>query len=210
MAIATPVNAVWQYRMRFTRAGQVAMVTTYLRNVGSPASLLYQDFCASILVGQEAAGGTIPLTRALLVSEWTILDHSLQAVANQRLVPFGRNNAGAGWAGTLVGTALPINTSVAIKRGTDVGDRHGYGVLKPPLGSGGNTLNMASWTAGFVTSLNTYGLRWIQAFVGNTTGDVLQPCIWSSAPGNPTIDFTTAAAGSTMRVARRRTVGVGK
>lgn len=210
MATPTPVNAVWQYRMNLSRAGQIAMITTYLRSDGTPATPDYFNFCENILLKLETVGNLIQRTSQLLAAVWTIDSHSLQAVSPTRLVPFGRATADLPVVSFRAGDSLPINTSAAVERATADASRHGQGTLKPPFGVASDSDNRATWNAPFLVDLQLWGERMISVFDGINTANRLIPCIWSSGPGFPTLDFRVAQAKNTLRVVRRRTVGVGQ
>lgn len=206
----TPTNNVWQYVLRLSRLNQKAMITTYLRNEGTPANTDYTLFCQGILQGQELASGVFSLAKALLSDQWELSEHSLQAVDPIRYVAFRRTPGGAVTEGTRVGTALPINTQVAVQRRTVIARRSGQGVLKPPFGVTGDTVDGGNWTAGFQLAVKEWGDKMISTWVGLNPNDKLTPIIWGGPTGNDRLDFIDCKVESTVRVIRRRTVGVGQ
>lgn len=211
MATPTPTNGVWYYRVNMTIANQQCMFGTFMRNNGSPATTDYGAFCLDFLNGQELPSGILTATRNLIPASVTITKHSIQAVNPARLVEISRapGVAGAGLPGLRTGTSLPVNTSVAVQRYTVDGTRHGYGTLKPPFGVVEDMQSRGTWLPSFLTDVGAWALKMISAFSGVNTGNQLLPVIWSSAPGFPTIDFLNYLVKSTIRVNRRRTVGVG-
>lgn len=209
MATPTPANAIWHYRINLARAGQQAMITTYLKGMGTPGTADYFDFCAGWLTAREGAFQIISDTKELLVSEWSIMSHVLQVVSPTRLVPFGRNFGGTPIPGTLAGTALPINTSAVIERATAQGNRSGQGTLKPPFGSSASSGDKATWSNTFLNLLQAWGDKMIALMPGALPGDDLKPVIWSSQPGFPTYEFRLSAPKPQLRTMSRRTVGRG-
>lgn len=210
MPTATPVTNIWRYQINLSRAGQRAMIGIILRNVGTPANTDYFNFCNSILVGQETSPGIWPATRDLLVSEWSMDSHQLQAISPDRYVALVRQPGGAPTPGTLAGVALPINTQVAVNRQSAVARRWGISILKPPFGSASSTSDKASWNLSFTTAVLAWGNKSVSNFVGATPADVLQPVIWSSGAVAAALEFRNVVVEPTLRVIRRRTVGVGQ
>lgn len=210
MATSTPVNNIWRYQINLKRAGQVAMIGYTLRNVGTPANTDYFNFCNSILTGNEGVGSVFSLTKELLVSEWVIQSHQIQAISPVRLVPLIRIPGGTPIPGIRDGVALPINTQVAVDRKTAVATRKGRSILHPPFGSTDDTTDKANWDAGFLIAVQSWANKTISNMVGSTSGDVLQPVIWSSGAPADALEFRIATIGDTLRTMRRRTVGVGK
>lgn len=209
MPTPTPTVNIWRYQLNLSRSGQKAIIGITLRNVGSPGSPDYFNFCQSILTAQEALGGLHSKTKGMLVSEWSIDSHQLQAIFPTRLVPLIRQPGGSPTAGTRTGVALPINTQSAIARKTAVATRYGQSIVKPPFGSALDTSDKAYWDTAFITDANDWATRSMADFVGTIPADVLRPVLWSSGPVADALEFRTAVVGPTLRVIRRRTVGVG-
>lgn len=207
----TPVvaGAIWQYRVNYTMFGQRFISTMNLvRSATSPVVTDYNATANAFLAWQTGLTGFIPKLQACLSNQVTFVTHELQPIYPTRLR--SQLNILPGTAGTQAGLALPTNTAQTITKTTDLATRYGIGSMHLPPGDINSvSVGTGQWTIVQFGLLNTVALHIVGPWLSVVLADVWEPVLWNQATPARVTPITSAKVQETIRVERRRTVGLG-
>lgn len=112
--------------------------------------------------------------------------------------------------GTLAGIASSANTAASIERNGDRASRHDIGRIQLPAANDtGSITNGVITAAGYLAALNALGLEMITT-ITTAGGSVLRPVLLRTPVDGSFSYVIGGTVQTTLRVMRRRTVGVGK
>lgn len=200
-------NQVYRVTYDLTMFGQKLM-NTFSYRVGVIGSEPDTDtLCDNIETVLSGLTNLEAKYRACLPPQVTIANTWIQVIYPTRIRKkvYVRNLAGL-WTGV----ALTANTAVSIERFGAVANRHNIGRVQLPSGDDVTSMNNGLVAAGAYTTALTALATQIPANLSTIGGTVMNPVLVQS-PVNANYNYITGAnLQPTMRVMRRRTVGVGK
>lgn len=116
--------------------------------------------------------------------------------------------AGLG-AGQLAQDAPSVNVNASVEKRTDVGKRYGVGrMTTTPLPA--SQMQNGLLTAAALTAWGLLATAMMQNISATTDGTVMYPVLWSIKVPTRPLPLESCNVQGTVRVQRRRTVGVGK
>lgn len=210
MAFTFPIAAVgdiFLVTLRMTWLAQQMINTFYWRVATNPA----QDLVNQVSNGMDLVlGGSngLYLRHKALRSLLCSLDRvSIQRIAPSRMVPqeFVKNQAG-----DVVASVDTGNLAATISRRGSQAKRSDIGSVHIPLPQDPSVYALGSLTPAYLQKLTDLAAI-IQANITTPSGTIMEPVIYHPGPeAVPNFSFVGAAfPQSTVRVMRRRTVGLG-
>lgn len=173
-----------------------------------PTTAIQEEAQIAVELSTGGAGTLVDLYRDCLPSNLTLHRVRVQVIRPLRLVPrYGSIEA----AGTAATTAQQGNLSAVITFKSDFAGRNQQGSFHVPALPKDMALGGYLADAGFIADFNALGAKLIQSITPAGTGAEYLPVILHPnghvPDGNGITDYICQ---STVRVMRRRTVGVGK
>ena len=207
MAIAPAVGQIYSVTFDLTMFGQKLMNTFQYRLGTIGTAITTDDVCDGMNTVMNTAGNMYAKYRACVTAQVTHNNTWIQVAypARQRKKVYA-----IGVAGSWTGTAYTANTAVSIERYGPAANRHNIGRVQIPSADDATSINNGLVSgAGYLTVLNAFAAQMLQPLT-TAAGSVLGPVlVRSPIDGNYEFLLGTSVQ-TTVRVMRRRTVGVGK
>jgi hypothetical protein len=205
VATPTDVNTVWQMTFRYAMNGQILLNTFhYVQKTSSVADYVaYAIAFNSQIVALGALKDKIKDVLCNTCQLTNIIYQPIKPIRYQAVV------AVVGENGTMLGDPLPQNVGQTIERRGIVANRHNMGSLHlPPPSVAGVSGGLLTGIQ--ITNLNIVAAALLLVIAPPLTPAVMVPYLIPRDPDSPYVPLASAAAQTTVRVLRRRTVGVGK
>ena len=202
MAFPLQTDSITEVRIKTLCFGQTCLNVLHYQYTGTSVAD-YVDGVNELLDGLQVNLGLVAKMRVILSTQHTQDSIDGQPVFPLRLASVTQLIDAAGLNG---GTPLPQNIAAVVEKRTPVARRFGIGSMH----LAGLTVDLTSkgqFTAGALTQLGDIGTKMV-APVTVSTGS-FKPVLWNVKVFARATAITGFKAQRTVRVMRRRTVGVG-
>lgn len=204
------INDILEYTIQSTLYNQRVMTVLHFRVFLAMTDTNPITNAATFLTRVAPAGPFDLITgyRALISSDLTVNFHTAQYINPVRYV---RQLATLTLGGTVASTSLTANTSAVISKTCQIAGRSNRGNIHIP-GVPSNSYTSGSVIAGYLANMQTWANLTLAPITEGGAGGAWQQVIFHRNPAAPTrfTDVFAMQPQATMRVMRRRTVGVGK
>jgi len=208
--MAIPVGGVIRFAINGRINGQQTVTSFYYRvSAGSTLGTVVEDLDAALDFFTTSATAPYGAFLAAVPVDWTNEFNSAQEVlpvlsVNRKLTLVDPGTRGA---------ATTPNLSAVITKGTDFGGRNMIGSWHLPGVAAGDQVGGIVDNA-LLGAMSAFGSRSLNALVDPASGLTLEPVLYHRNAANPLAStftkLTRTIPQDTIRVMRRRTVGVGK
>jgi len=202
------VGDIWQVRFIGSMFGQQVINTFYYRveflaTAGSTFSK------QGVLYGlMNVAGGLKEKFLACLPTGYVLTEVAIQKISPFRLI---KNSNAEGSSGSSTYISNNQNVAQSIERRADLADKHSIGRISIPAPTEVDWVDSGLLTIAALTALSTLGSKMVALYGDYATLDTFAPVIVRKVAGVYTYRYLTVTVPQkTARVARRRTIGVGK
>jgi len=210
--VSRPVvdGAILEFRILQRMSGQTIMNVLHYKYSGAAATVVEGDSVAVIVRDQIFLdpGGIIPTLKTISNAAWAYEGLEFQWIHPTRYVS-SRVNSLAG-PGAAAGSPLPQNVHQTVTKRSIIASKHGVGSFHLTGMSIGDVI-LGSITAARITAITPIVVKMIeQVDVSAVEGALtMTPTILNKASPISSQNYNQVLIQNTVRVQRRRTVGVG-
>lgn len=202
------VGQIYLVTFKGTMAGQTLLNTFRYRLETLGTAITTADITTNMDLLIASGGNLSPKFIGAVPPQYTLDERWYQCVSPSRIRKVIVN---AALAGTFAGTGSTPNASVSIERFAEVATRHGVGRLQlPAANDSANVTNGIINGPGYTGALAALAAQMILPLTLPTVGSTMKPVLQDLRNPGVFNYIIGASAKNTMRVMRRRTVGVGK
>lgn len=211
MARNVQSGSILEVRLLQRMSGQRLMNVLHYTLTADVGDTIDGDFITPIFLLEKfnGAGGIVPMLKLMLSSTWAFEGIDAQWIYPIRYTST-RNNVGVG-PGAVGGPPAPQNVQATITKQSLFGSKHGKGSFHLG-GMAASSYNLGTYLALFIVDLANLAQELVEDVdVSAVPGALLMtPTILNKAAPNQSFGFHEATAQNTVRVQRRRTVGLGE